>query len=87
MNAQEINRITFFFHFTRQLTIAVKFMNRAGDKLSKQLTSPSAIIRKKAQWTMKQLGLQPKKEVMSNLLTTLLDSKVFWTSAKLIGSL
>ncbi|GFR95493.1 WD repeat-containing protein 87 [Elysia marginata] len=59
----------------QQLSIAPKFMNRAGDKLTKQLNGPSAIARKKAVWTMKQLGLAAKKDVISALLPGLLDAK------------
>ena len=51
-------------------------MNRASDKLTKQLNGPSAIARKKAVWTMKQLGLAAKKDVVSALLPGLLDAKV-----------
>ncbi|KAK3740640.1 hypothetical protein RRG08_025459 [Elysia crispata] len=59
----------------RQLSIAAKFLNRASDKLKKQLNGPSAIARKKAVWTMKQLGLAAKKDVISALLPGLLDAR------------
>ncbi|GFO02904.1 WD repeat-containing protein 87, partial [Plakobranchus ocellatus] len=59
----------------QQLSIAPKFLNRASDKLTKQLNGPSAIARKKAVWTMKQLGLAAKKDVVAALLPGLLDAK------------
>ncbi|RUS91189.1 hypothetical protein EGW08_001102 [Elysia chlorotica] len=59
----------------QQLSIGAKFLNRASDKLTKQLSGPSAIARKKAVWTMKQLGLAAKKDVLSALLPGLLDAR------------
>ncbi|XP_035829723.1 uncharacterized protein LOC101857465 isoform X2 [Aplysia californica] len=62
----------------QELSIAPKFLTRASDKLTKQLTSPSAITRKKAVWTLKQLGLQQtqaRKDILASLLPSLLDDK------------
>ena len=59
----------------RQIGIPQRYLNRCGDKLTKQTSHTAAMVRKKSLWTLRQLGIN-RKDLLSAILPGLADAKV-----------
>ena len=59
----------------REIGIPQRYLNRCGDKLTKQTSHAAAMVRKKSLWTLRQLGIN-RKDLISAILPSLADAKV-----------
>ena len=59
----------------REIGIPQRYLNRCGDKLTKQTSHAAAMVRKKSLWTLRQLGIN-RKDLLSAILPGLADAKV-----------
>ncbi|KAK7506679.1 hypothetical protein BaRGS_00002154 [Batillaria attramentaria] len=58
----------------KEIGIPRQYLNKCGDKLTKQTSHYAAMIRKKSLWTLRQLGIS-RKELISAILPSLADAK------------
>ncbi|XP_076456330.1 uncharacterized protein LOC143290640 [Babylonia areolata] len=58
----------------REIGMPQRYMNKCGDKLTKQTSHVAALIRKKSLWTLRQLGIS-RKDLLSAILPGLSDTK------------
>ncbi|XP_070180839.1 uncharacterized protein [Littorina saxatilis] len=58
----------------KEIGIPQRYLNRCGDRLTKQSAHTAALIRKKSLWTLRQLGIN-RKDLISAILPGLADAK------------